>query len=62
MKEFLSLVIASLVLGLVIVRTFGLAVLPGLLDDLVNYYLGYVLALMVIDFRQWKLRRNKQLA
>lgn len=51
-NQFLSLlrvVAAFAVLCLVIVRTFHLAVLPDYLDDLINYYLGYVLAHLFID-------------
>lgn len=62
MKEILNhlrLLLAIVVLGLVIVRTFHLAVLPDYLDDLINYYLGYVLAHLIIDWRAWRAARRK---
>lgn len=57
--SLLSLLLAIVVLSLVMVRTFHLAVLPELLDDLINYCLGYVLAHLVIDFRTWRSERRK---
>lgn len=65
MKEFLSLlnlILAFVVLCLVIARTFHLAVLPGYLNDLINYYLGYVMAHFIIGWRARRAERRKGLA